>query len=399
MEKVKYILTYADTLEKVNFFDRFYPAILGYDLDIVLLTNRVSTLLSKRNLKIRVIKKNEEYDYQEKIPVARELCDGSLSREQVKNLFKSVYAAGKKEIENGNIKYIFIFGGSNTPEKAIWQLANDFGIKTLFFELSNIPGKIFVDPKGTNAESSLYNDITILDKYTVSDKDYERWKEIYLSNKNLYKLIPPQAIKQRKYNLLYIVDHFGFKLLNVPFEDNRSFATKLKRKLFWNKSIFPYDQYNLSAGNYIFFPMQVSNDAQILFNSGMNNIDGIVYSITVANKGGKKLLVKPHPAELNPNEITRILDLKKEYKFLFVNYPTIDILKYCDKVITINSTVGLEAMIMGKKVEFLGRTFFDKFDVTRLKKYVMYYLIGFDFYDSKTIKYFQLNEIMKRMHE
>lgn len=396
MANVKYIVTYADTLEKISFFERFYPAVREFGCEIVLLTNRVSALFLSHNITIRLVTKTDQAKNGEEIPLTREVSDGSLTQNESEILFWSVYNAAKREVENNIIECIFIFGGTNTPEKAMQRLANDYGIKTLFFELSNIPGKIFVDPVGTNADSSLSKDNTIIDKYAANDSDYDAWKELYLANKNKYKLNPPQALKQRTYNPFYIVDHIGFKLFNVPYEDNRSFLGKLQRKLDRN-TLIVYDDYNLSAGNYIFFPMQVSNDAQILFYSGMNNAEGIEYAVAAANREGKTLLVKPHPAEVNPNEISRILDLKKEHKFLFVNYPAVDILNYCDNVITINSTVGLEAMIMGKKVEFLGKTFYKTFTEARLKKYIMSYLIDFDFYLPEPITAEHINKMLQRI--
>ena len=51
-----------------------------------------------------------------------------------------------------------------------------------------------------------------------------------------------------------------------------------------------------------------------------------------------------------------------------------DLIKAADRVITINSTVGMEALLYHKPVEILGRAFYQHFDNERLKKYIHHYL-------------------------
>lgn len=53
------------------------------------------------------------------------------------------------------------------------------------------------------------------------------------------------------------------------------------------------------------------------------------------------------------------------------------------KVVTINSTVGLEALILDKEVEVLGRAVYSHFDHERLKAYVCRYLINIDYFDDE----------------
>jgi len=394
----KFILTYADTLEKVKFFNRFYPAIQEIGYEIIVLTNRISALMFNYNPTIKIVKKENvsRYPYVDILFQARELKDNSLTQEETATLFWSVYKEVLRVLDKFQVDCFFIFGGLSAPELALRRIAKEYNIKTLFFELSNIPGKIFVDPSGTNAESSLYNDISRLDVYTYSAEEYQTWKDHYLRKKEQIK-IPQQALKRRQMNTFYLIDHVGFLLFCIPSEDNRPFLRKLRRKLYWRKKILSYDEFDVKKGGYIFFPMQVSNDTQLLFHSNVGNFEAIEYSISLAQKERKALLVKPHPAETEPAEIMKLAEFKKKYEMFIVNLPSLEILKYSDRVITINSTVGLEALIVGKKVEFLGRTFYKYLTEERLKKYIMSYLIDFDYFSDSKIPLSSVKQCIMRL--
>jgi capsular polysaccharide export protein len=396
MNSDNYILAYAEEINKFNFYKRFYPAITELSYEIILLTNRISFfLINRKNLKIRLVKKIKYKNYNGEIPITREIRDNSLTEKEAKELYWAVYYEAEKEQELRNIKYVFIFGGTSAPEKALVQFAEDYKIRTLYLEYANIPDKIFVDPIGTNARSRLGKDISILEKYIATMSDYEIWRKKYLRVRGLSH-IPPQAKKRKKTNLFYIIDHLAFRLLRVPLEDNHSFIYKLKRKLFWKKHTYLFDYYDLQKGKYIFFPMQVSNDAQILFHSNINNSEGIEYAAKAAKSDRLDLLVKPHPAETNPDQNAEIIELKKKHGFYLVNEPVMNILQYCQRVITINSTVGLEAKILGKQVDFLGKTFYRNLDDRLMKNYLLSYLIEIDFFDNSNIGKDKIEDILKR---
>ena len=134
--------------------------------------------------------------------------------------------------------------------------------------------------------------------------------------------------------------------------------------------------------------MQVSNDSQLLFNSKINNVQAIEYASGVAKNKGMDLLVKPHPAEVNPLEYEKVIALKMKLKFYLVNQPT---------VITINSTVGLEALLIGKPVEFLGKTFYESLDKERMQNYIMSYLINIDFFGTEYIDKSRIQVVLDRL--
>lgn len=398
MSAIKYILVYADEIHKLRFFNRFYPAIFELGYEIIYLTNRVSFSLFNRSEKkiIYVVRNRRNNSIHRDIPLTREIQDHTLTRQEATNLFSAVYAEAEIISKTYNIEYVFIWGGENTPDQAMKQFAHEHNIKTLFFELANIPGKIFIDPVGTNTKSSIYKNISLLNNYQTDNEKYVEWKKIYLKLKE-NEFTPPQSSKTKKIYSRYIIDHLGFNLLNIPFENNNSFYKKVKLKLWQKAPNIKYDQYKLENGNYLFFPMQVSNDSQLLFNSTKNNVQAIEYAFIVSKREGLELLVKPHPAEIDPEEYKNIFILKRKMGFKIINYPSISVLKYCEKVIAINSTVGLEAILMGKPVEFLGNTIYKNLDNEQLQNYIMSFLINIDFYGTENISKIKIKEVLNRL--
>ena len=70
---------------------------------------------------------------------------------------------------------------------------------------------------------------------------------------------------------------------------------------------------------------------------------------------------------------------------IVTNSNTFELIQNARIVITINSTVGLEALILNKYVIFLGDTFYKNFDQERLKKYLLKYLINIEYFSNDKV--------------
>lgn len=121
--------------------------------------------------------------------------------------------------------------------------------------------------------------------------------------------------------------------------------------------------------HYIFIPFQVHDDSQILINS--NEIDSMSSLVALMDKEIRKLnnkskikyycVFKEHPADNGRVDYT---DLYKKYKdneyLIFLKeYDTNELIKNSKLVITINSTVGIQALENYKKVISLGNAYYN----------------------------------------
>jgi capsular polysaccharide export protein len=256
------------------------------------------------------------------------------------------------------------------------NIAQHFNIPTLFFENPNIPGKTIIDPKGVNAKSSLYGNIQILNDYNVDSEEYEKFISEYANTK--------QTIAVNKKNFIsidnpYIVlDYLGFTFFNLPKNQDFSLSDRIIRKFRYGSLRVDYDKISF-RDEYIFYPLQVSSDSQLLLNSDVSIMDALKCAYNESQKRGLKLIVKPHPKERDTEVIRKIMVLRKQMKFLLTNLPTMDLVRHCELLITINSTVGLEAMIMGKSVIFLGRTLYKDLSPDLIPRYICGYLADFPY--------------------
>ena len=394
---MKKILVIAKGIEQVNFFMRMQESAEKLGYTIVYVTAHFATYrkLLKEHLIVYLIKKQRSIKIQlsdKEIINSFEYKARYFSKKLVQDLYNSSYLIIDKIIGSKDIEYIFMWNGCQIIDKAATDIARKNSIKTLYFEIANIPGKIFVDEKGTNANSSLYNDNTVLKNLDVRMSEYQIWREEYLTEK-LNKHIVNQA--RNKYNNKneFCINRLGDFFVTGFFSFTNLFY-KFKEYLSYKSIHFNYDNYDYENKKYVFFPLQVSNDTQILMHSDIGLKDALEIAEIEAKKRNCDLLIKPHPAERNSEFVKMLLRKKEENKFWFVNYNTFKLIKNSELVITINSTVGLEAKIVGKEVKILGKALYNKFDDLMIAAYIQKYLIDIDYFSDKKISVRELENII-----
>ena len=159
-----------------------------------------------------------------------------------------------------------------------------------------------------------------------------------------------------------------------------------------------FDNVDIVQSKYIFFPLQVSNDSQIILNSKIDNIDALKICNKIASKRNLKLFIKIHPAETNLLYLFKIFKLKHELDYKVIRDNTFQAINHSDHVITINSTVGLEAMIMGYNVTYLGNSFYPKLITNDLLgRYVMSFLIDINMSQESHYHKSEILRIINRM--
>ena len=113
------------------------------------------------------------------------------------------------------------------------------------------------------------------------------------------------------------------------------------------------------SNKYIFVPFQVNTDSQILEHSPW--IKGMRHLFTVLQQISSKisdqqlqLVIKEHPQ--CPQEYPDLYEIAKtQERIVFANFnPTQELIEKAAGIITINSTVGWEALLLKKKVITLG---------------------------------------------
>ena len=371
---MKKTLIYIDNLERYSFYMRLMEA-LKEDEEFIVLTNKLSVYLKIKNrYKVYLLKNIKSAvasspNLEDTLSVA---CKYH-TLEQAKYISSCVNGMLESIFSENEVKMIFVFNGTTTIGKTIGDFCKKNSVASKFIEISNLPNKLFVDSEGTNAKSHLYKYPELLDSFLVSDEEFEEWKEEYIQTKSA----PKQAKNRTKIRYLMLLDYLGYLFLNILQEDYRSPLKVIKNK-FLNRKTQSFPKLDLEQ-EYIFFPMQVSNDSQLILNSDIDNAEAI--KKIKKESPQSKLFIKPHPAEENSAFMHTIEQLQTK-NVTIVSNDTNKLILHAKKVVTINSTVGLEAMILGKEVEVLGRALYAGFTRARLKSYICRYLINIDYFDG-----------------
>ena len=238
------------------------------------------------------------------------------------------------------------------------HLAKKLNIKYLVFELGLFrPNTITLDSKGVNYNNSVPKN-----------------KEFYLNlegfNKFDYTKINSD-ITEKKRNIVitkYMILNTIGKLFGIytPANNRNSILDYYKRfkNTYLKKKIFK----NITLENkYIFVPLQVKTDTQTLLHSDYNDMNEFMEdTIQGVNEYRKKydsnieLVFKEHPMDCGKVSYENFYIKYKGYTWInfLKDGNTKEVIENSDMVITINSTVGLEAIEMYKPVICMGRAFF-----------------------------------------
>lgn len=297
---------------------------------------------------------------------------GDLKPADADRFSRSVWDGLERTCQTFPVGAIAILNGVRLAGPIAKAFALDRGIPTLFFELGNIDQKLFADPQGVNAASRLAHNPERLDHFAMSDEEIAAWREAYARRRMTVGTVP-QARRSVGMNPWLLVDRVAAPLMGIPQGLNLSLI---------RRGLFKLRMWRQREGNaikpsepYIFLPLQVSFDSNLLIHSDHDNLSAIEFAAARAQQLGLSLVVKPHPAELDANASARVAKACDAVGCLLTSYNTAELVMGAEEVITINSTVGLDARLMGKPVTLLGRSVYQRFTDRQAVIYCARYLI------------------------
>ena len=400
---MKHVFIFIESDLRGKFFYRFKNALQKKMYKIIIITSCPTVWYrAKKQGDIIYLLSDEKYDQDYSIPLNGEVLEiqsGELSSVAAKSIANSWGGKIRRIAKKYPADLCMIYNGTTLLPYVAKCWAKKENVKSIFFELSNIPGKMFVDKWGTNAKSYLYAHPEILDEYEISDIEYRCWKENYFKNKSIVKQAAFSS--QIQSVLLFAVNHLYFSSLLPGLKDKiiyiKSWFYKfLKRYRFKSNHTKKLSFNVLDYKPYYLFPMQVTSDSQVLLNSNVSLLDAVGIAMKESSENNVNLIIKPHPAELDSTIYSRI---HKQYpQAIILNGDIKEMIRYAEKIITINSTAGLESILLGKKVEFLGKSFYRYFSQRQdlLYKYILGYLINIDYFASDEITEEILEECLQR---
>ncbi|MBI1920075.1 MAG: hypothetical protein HYS23_03235 [Geobacter sp.] len=267
--------------------------------------------------------------------------------------------------------------GGFSSNQCVYHAARKHGIDHVFYEPAPFPRRIVFNL------NSYYSDIPeeVLAKQVdgKTNSEVEAYVERYCQQKNL--VIP-------------FKDKHSFADMTLGKIFNSSNARKLKRKLFHKyvqKKREEYDEIGwvirfnflklirrlLLASSYsepdlaerfVYFPFHVPHDIQLTSRSRLfYNQEAFVEYLARILPYGCKLYIKEHPASIGGHSSTVLKKVLKQHNNVQLIHPrtnSFDLIRHAELVISVNSKVGFEAIMQGKKVLVVGDAFYKRKGVT-----------------------------------
>lgn len=388
------ILIFVDNIDRASFFKRLILG--GKCRTFKVITLKFSVYMKlRRYVDVELVKldkyssHNDIVDYPDDsiLLLLTHVYRGSQSLNRAKKIYHCVTNHLTTMKNCSEITYGIVHNGNSAGALAFTNFIKFGGGEVLFTEISNLPGKVIFDPKGVNARSSIYEDASILDSFdSMPESKHIEWIGKYED----YKCNPiPQSKNKLSFLVGYVVDRIYGAMVSGVVEEDISWRGKFKyfQASLKSKSVLTKgEMVDLDDKPYLFFPTQVKNDSQLIINSDYDNISALKYAINIANDRSLEMYVKIHPAETDLELMSAYHELMELHGFHIVSNNTTELIKKSNVVITINSTVGLEALIFDKELLTLGRAIYKDFDYERVKKYIHRYLINFDYFSSDIIE-------------
>ncbi|KWO13006.1 capsular biosynthesis protein [Burkholderia cepacia] len=312
-----------------------------------------------------------------------EVLNGQMTEARAKRESAAIFHIASEVLRGLRVEQCVMWNGQQLVCRAVRQACTVYGVATRFIEISNLPGKLFVDSLGVNALSTISRNPEAIDRLPLPDEHtHARWLSAY----ERYKRMPLPQARTSFARKAMSAANYVLKVLSRGVGRRRLASVRARNGMPAPRQATYMPADTLAANRYVFLPLQVSGDTQIKLHSDVDNLEAIRHAFEFAANESADLFVKLHPAETDAAEIEAIARLQETYHFEIVTSPTTDLLRHAYAVVTINSTVGLEAMLYGKRVVSLGRCFYKEFDRERLLKYIHSFLVdGIDYFGAARI--------------
>ena len=216
-------------------------------------------------------------------------------------------------IDRTNADVVGVWNGQKQPSAAIAEAAKALGKEVIYFENGLLPNTTTCDWSGVNCKNSL-------------PKEREFYRQFCTDKTPPCKLVTRKAVSEKA---------AGVRAEQLP-----------KR--------------------YIFVPFQVETDSQIISNSPWIKNMSQLYRhlsrvIEQVDDDELYIVIKEHPSESVRHD-----HLHHENKrILFANHcNTQELIERAQAILTVNSTVGIESLMLGKPVLVLGNACYDIEGVT-----------------------------------
>jgi len=266
-----------------------------------------------------------------------------------------------------SIDKVFLFGDCRLYQSIAIEIAQKLGIETYVFEEGYIrPNYITLEKWGVNNFSLIPRDREFYENLT--SKEYKHKLDLP-TNPSFFKMAMSAS-------LYYIFAYFG--KFRYPYYKHHRELHPFKEFFYAIRNLYRKYKYKLIEHNkqdeiikkkFFFVPLQTYNDFQLKTHSQFNTIEEfitiVIDSFAKVNLDDTYLVIKHHPMDRGRKDYKKYIkelasSLGIDDRVIVVydlHLPTL--LSHAIGTITINSTVGLQALYHNSPVKVLGNAIYD----------------------------------------
>lgn len=229
---------------------------------------------------------------------------------RIRRFFFALQYSGVRKYFENNLNSVAVAWNARSDVRFIFmEAAKDAGAKTLYLELAPFPNKIAVDPKGINYLNTVPRDKYFYERYTFASDGWAYLKR-YVAQRSVTEVAEGHHV-----------------LPTEPF---------------------------------IFVALQTEGDSQLKdFGGNYRTVESFLRAVCEASNScgsARKIYVKEHPGR--KVSLAHLADGFPNIRIVN-DEDTIDLISQAELVLTVNSSVGLEAMLMGRPVAAAGLAFWN----------------------------------------
>lgn len=287
--------------------------------------------------------------------------DGRMSipdvdrRDDIVEYNRNVLGRSLADLERRCYNYQHYFDAADIDVVVFWNdidvghlVATENDVETLYMENGYLPDTIQLDTEGVNRNASF------------ADFSYEEVLDatpLWLPERDVgtdVEPIEPLGLGSKVKALARTRGNRGNFAWTVRHEFEKQIASVRRRFVDEGDSTLPDE--------YVFVPLQVHDDTQVLYNSpyidDMYEFVDLVHDAVASVDEDVSVVVKEHPADLGRIDYS---DLRGRYPdtVWLRDYPIDEVIENARAVVTLNSSVGMQALDRYVPVVTVGDSFYD----------------------------------------
>ena len=306
---------------------------------------------------------------------------GELDEQRARTFDTALY--GALDRLPAEITLVVSWNGRLLADMALRRLANRRRLPHLFMEIGNLPGRAFADPCGTGADALIARAPAHMAAaphvpLPTESTDFETWRAGFIHTRLAQRVIGQQ--RTRPLERLFAPLDVPVSRLAGSARPQRLSLQRIRARM-KTRSVSRSPGADTPPGPFYLHCMQVADDTNIRLHSDLDVHQALERAAAIAREAGKPLGVCLHPAERCQATLAAVagwIDATDDVFLLGGN--SFRWVLQAERVIVVNSTIGLEARLAGRPVTTLGRALYSDWTQADLANYIQRWLLPIDYF-------------------